>query len=254
MDAEVFYNADPEGFYGYFQGGELIAGGAVISYDGLFGFMGLFIVHPSYRSRGVGRALWQERRDLLLTRLKPGAAIGMDGVVAMQPFYARGGFRMAFRSERHQRTGELFPPNPNIHHIFPNDFDTVLNYDTKCFGFPRSLFLFPWLLLPGGFGFMYKHHGEVMGFASMRKAIHGYKIGPLFAESAIIAEALYRACLSAAPGEDIFIDIPMVNTAAVRMAQNYNTLYVFECGRMYLGNFPVISGDRIFGITTFELG
>ena len=78
--------------YGFHLNDQLVAAGAVVSYQGAFGFMGLFIVHPDFRGQGIGNKLWYLRRDLLLSRLNEGASIGMDGVVAMQPFYQKGGF------------------------------------------------------------------------------------------------------------------------------------------------------------------
>jgi GNAT superfamily N-acetyltransferase len=253
-DAQIFYNTDPGGYFGYFHNDELIAGGAVVSYDGLFGFMGLFIVHPDHRSTGIGKKLWYQRRDMLLSRLKPGASIGMDGVVAMQPFYAKGGFAMQFRSERHRIMGKKYEEHPAVIPIDPSDLAPILHYDETCFGFPRPQFLIPWLQLPGGFSFQYTDHGAVQGFAVMRKVIHGYKIGPLFADTPEIAEALYCACLSAAPGEEVFLDIPVVNTSAMYMAKKFGAGYVFECGRMYYGNPPQLPTHKIFGVTTFELG
>lgn len=253
-DAELFFGTDPQGFYGYFFQGILIAGGAVVSYDGAFGFMGLFIVHPDYRSTGIGKKLWYQRRDMLLSRLEPGASIGMDGVVAMQPFYAKGGFSMQFRSERHRIIGKKYEENHPVIPIDPSDLAQILSYDQACFGFPRPQFLIPWLQLPGGFSFQYTHHGAVQGFASMRKTVHGYKIGPLFADTPEIAEALYQACLSSAPGEEIFLDIPVSNTSAINMAKKYGAEYVFECGRMYYGKPPELPAQKIFGITSFELG
>ncbi len=56
-DADVFHATDPQGFYGYCHKGRLIAGGTLVSYGNLFGFMGLFIVLPEYRSMGMGRQL-----------------------------------------------------------------------------------------------------------------------------------------------------------------------------------------------------
>jgi len=147
-DAEVFYATDPDGFYGYFMDDELIAGGAVVSYGGKFGFMGLFIVKPQYRSLGIGRQLWYQRRDMLLSRLNPDAAIGMDGVVAMQPFYEKGGFKIAFRDIRYMRTGESFDVNRHISNITKNDVPEIIAYDAKYFGVERALFLIPWLQLP----------------------------------------------------------------------------------------------------------
>jgi GNAT superfamily N-acetyltransferase len=253
-DAFAFYDADPEGFFGYSLDGELIGGGAVVSYGGRFGFMGLFIVRPEYRSLGIGKKLWYQRRDLLLSRLQPGAPIGMDGVVAMQPFYAKGGFAMQFRSERHSRTGEKFPLHSAIELYDDDLFDQLLAYDTSCFGFPRPKFLKTWLELPNGWCFVYFEQNKVKGYANMRKVNPGHKIGPLFADTPQIAEALYQACLSAALGEEIFLDIPVVNVEAIAMAAKYQAKYVFECGRMYYGQPPELPLDKIFGITTFELG
>lgn len=108
-DAQIFYACFPEGFYGYFQQGRLIGGGSLISYNGEFGFMGFFLVHPNYRGNGIGHSLWFKRRDTLLSKLNPGASIGMDGVLAMQNFYAKGGFVVSFRDERRVRLGASFP-------------------------------------------------------------------------------------------------------------------------------------------------
>ncbi|WP_211338044.1 GNAT family N-acetyltransferase [Mangrovibacterium diazotrophicum] len=253
-DAEVFYRTDPDGFYGYFHQGELIAGGSVVSYEGEFGFMGFFIVKPEYRGTGIGRQLWFQRRDLLLSRLRPGASIGMEGVVDMQAFYAKGGFRLVFRDERYRRNGESFPPSPGITLLTADDFPAALKYDRQCFGFKRETFLKNWLTMPESFSFKASTNGRLTGMAHMRKATDGYKIGPLFADSPEIAEALYRACLSAAPGDAVFLDIPVINQAACQLVKSYNAEYVFECGRMYYGPEPKLPLPKIFGVTTFELG
>lgn len=253
-DAEVFYQTDSEGFYGYFDQEELIAGGAVVSYAAQFGFMGLFIVKPAYRGRGLGKKLWFERRDLLLSRLQPGAPIGMDGVVAMQDFYARGGFRMAYRGIRYCRKGEALPTAKGVHALNAKLPEEVMAYDTACFGYPRTAFLSAWTRLPGSFTFWVPGRNGTQGVAVMRKTLNGYKIGPLFADSPAIAESLYIQCLSAAPGEDVFLDVPEVNANATAMVQKFAARYVFECARMYLGNPPPHPLDKIYGITSFELG
>lgn len=254
FDALAFFSTDPEGFYGYFFDGTLIAGGAVVSYGREFGFMGLFIVRPEYRSMGIGKKLWFQRRDHLLSRLKPGSAIGMDGVVAMQPFYAQGGFTMQFRSERYHRQGDLFPVSSAVVPYSREMFDDVLTYDTRCFGFSRSDFLRFWLEMPSAHSIVYMVQDKPAGFATLRKVNPGYKIGPLFANTPEIAEALYAMCLTTVPGEPVYLDVPVVNEAAMRMANKFHAEYVFECGRMYYGAPPPLPLEHIFGITTFELG
>lgn len=253
-DAEVFFATDPEGFYGYFDHDEMIAGGSIVSYQKAFGFMGFFIVKPEYRSSGIGHKLWYQRRDTLLSRLNPGAAIGMDGVVAMQPFYKKGGFEIAFRDERHEKTGTAFVIEDHITPITDEDFEAIMVYDLQCFGFERSRFMKSWLKLPESKTFKFIENGRHKGFAVMRKANKGYKICPLFADDAAVATELYKACLNAVPGEPVYLDIPVVNQAAVELTKAFNTTYVFECARMYYGKPPDIPIDKVFGITTFELG
>ncbi len=254
FDADVFFATDPEGFYGYYHDGKLIAGGSVVSYNGRFGFMGLFIVKPEHRSAGIGKQLWHQRRDTLLARLNEGTTIGMDGVVAMQPFYNRGGFEIAFRDERYVRTGAAFEVHKNISPIVEEDLDAILGYDADCFGFPRPQFMQPWLFLPGNKTFKYAEGKMLQGFAVVRKLMSGYKIGPLFADNATIAEELYKACLNAVQGQQVYIDIPVCNAAAVEMVSKYKAEYVFECARMYYGTPPKVDMNKVFGITSFELG
>jgi len=254
QDAAVFWATDPDGYYGYYQEGELIAGGSIVSYDGRFGFMGFFIVAPPYRTLGLGRRLWYQRRNTLIQRLNAGASIGMDGVVAMQPFYAEGGFHLAFRDERYERSGENFTLDPHISSFNIQEINEIYPLDMECFGFPRAVFLQRWLTMPNAKTFQYTDNKGLRGFAVSRQAISGYKIGPLFADNASIAEALYRACLNSAPGESFYLDIPVIHQAAYELVKKYRARYVFECARMYLGSPPALAINKVFGITTFELG
>jgi ribosomal protein S18 acetylase RimI-like enzyme len=253
-DAGLFWVTDPDGFYGYFLDDEMIGGGSIVSYDKNFGFMGFFIMRPDFRSRGLGRQLWYERRDNLLKRLNPGAPIGMDGVVAMQSFYKKGGFEIAFRDERYELAGSDFEIAPQISPVNPDDFDAVLRFDQQCFGFPRPQFMMPWITQPGSLSFKYVQDGDLHGFVIMRKALNGFKICPLFADNEQIATELYKACLNSAGNEKVYLDIPVSNPAAVAMVKRFGASYVFECARMYYGTPPVTDVTRIFGITSFELG
>jgi len=253
-DSEIFFNADPEGFIGCFHQEEMIGGGSIVSYEGHFGFMGLFIMKPSFRSSGIGTRLWLERRNRLINRLLPHAAIGMDGVLAMQPFYQKGGFEIAFRDERHELKGNTYLPHESITTITALDHDSVLNYDTLCFGVPRLSFMIPWLHQKNAFAFKFVDENQLKGFAVIRRCHTGYKIGPLFADNIIVAEALLKACLNTAPEASVFIDIPMCNQNAVSLLQQFESKYVFECARMYKGHAPFQPMEKIFGITSFELG
>lgn len=253
-DADAFWNTDPDGFYGFFHEDALIAGGAIISYNGEFGFMGLFIVHPQLRRQGIGNKLWHLRRDILLGRLKSDAAIGMDGVVAMQPFYEKGGFKKAFRDERYECTGQKMNVSSHITPLRPAEYEKIMDYDSACLGYKRKTFLKYWLLMPQSLAFQYSENNEILGYAVIRKVDHGYKIGPLFADNSQIGEELYRACLNSALNEPVYLDIPVINQNAVNLVNKYGASYVFECARMYHGQPPKMNISKVYGITSFELG
>ena len=62
-DAALFWATDPDAFVAAERDGIVIGGGAVTSYNGAFGFMGLFIVRPEFRRRGLGHAGRQDRHE-----------------------------------------------------------------------------------------------------------------------------------------------------------------------------------------------
>jgi hypothetical protein len=253
-DAELFWQTDPDGFYGCFIEKKLIGGGSIVSYSGNFGFMGFFIVLDEYRNAGIGKQLWHKRKNTLLSRLKPGAAIGMDGVVSMQPFYAKGGFAISYKDIRYEKLGCPYPVIDEVSALQLEDIDQLLVMDKACFGFDRSNFTQNWIRAKHAKTFKYKDSDGFKGFAVLRKCVHGYKIGPLFAENQTIASALYEKCLNEAIGELVYLDIPTSNESAVNMIEKYEAKYVFECARMYLGEAPNIELSKVFGVTTFELG
>lgn len=253
-DASLFWNADNEGFYGLFLDNEIVGAGALVSFEGKFGSMGLFIIKPSFRGHGLGKNLWYKRRDTLLSRLSQGATIGMDGVLSMQPFYIRGGFEIAFRDMRFVCKGQQYVTDEFIRDATSSDDLQILEYDNACMGFKRERFILSWIHQDHGKTFVYQSSDKLEGFVVIRQAINGMKIGPLFASHQAAAEALYRACLNHAAGQSVFIDIPLNNDKAVAMVNKYQAEGVFECARMYYGTPPNLDLSKLYGITTLELG
>lgn len=258
-DAELFWATDPKAFIAAELEGKLIGGGAITSYNGgEFGFMGLFIVHPDYRSRGFGNTLWHMRRQRLLDRLRPGASIGMDGVFDMQPYYAKGGFVFSHRNLRFQteiiEPPALLPDEANVVPLAAVSFDEVLAYDSTCFPAERPQFLKGWTAQADALAVGYLHEGRLAGYGVVRRCQTGCKIGPLFANNQSIADALYAPLARFAIGGPLFLDAPENNPAAMAFVAERNMTEVFGCARMYLGPFPDVAHERIFGVTTFELG
>jgi GNAT superfamily N-acetyltransferase len=254
-DAETFWQTDPHGYVGAEHEGELVACGSTVAYDREFGFMGFFIVKPGLRHQGLGRRLWLWRRDTLVRRLAPGAAIGMDGVFTMQPFYTRGGFVFTHRNLRMAGFGAHdASPDPNVVPLERVPFEQVQELDQECFGFARQVFLRSWIRPAAGLASGYVKDGRLQGFAVARACRKGFKIGPLFARTEEAAEALFRSMSSFAADQPLFLDTPENNPAALTLAARHGMAEVFGCARMYHGTPPALPWRSIFGVTTFELG
>ena len=52
----------------------------------------------------------------------------------------------------------------------------------------------------------------------------------------------------------MFLDVPEPNFAGVALARKAGLEPVFETARMYCGGDPGLPLERVFGITSFELG
>jgi hypothetical protein len=62
------------------------------------------------------------------------------------------------------------------------------------------------------------------------------------------------ALVGAANCDEVFLDVPSVNKAAIDLAEGLSLAPVFETARMYTGAMAQLRLNRVFGVTTFELG
>ena len=253
-DTQLFWEADPDAFMAADQDGQMVGGGSIASYDGEFGFMGFFIVRPEYRGHGLGAALWQARKQDLTRRLRVGATISMDGVAAMQQWYAKGGFAFSHRDVRYQGVGAASSPAAGVVPAGDVPCDALMAYDTRCFAAPRARFLKAWLSQPAGRAYASMRGGTLAGYGVIRRCHEGAKIGPLFADDAAVAAELFDALADLAIDEPVFLDVPETNPAAIAFAEQRHMQEVFACARMYAGPRPALAEERIFGVTSFEFG
>lgn len=262
-DEEIFWQTDPEAFIAIEDGGRMVGGGAIVSYAGSYGFMGLFIVDPARRGAGLGRALWVERRDRLRARLHVGAPIEMDGVFAMQHFYAAGGFVLQHRDLRFEGIAQGYAggrardprcEGVRVGPLAEVPFASVASFDSRCFPAAREDFLRRWIAQPGATALAACRGDELLGFAVRRPCVRGHKVGPLFAAHDGVAAELLDRLAGEVAGQVLQLDAPERNAAATGLALSRGMVEVFGCARMTLGWPPSVDWDRVFGVTTFELG
>ena len=250
-DADCFYPVDRAGFLVGLIDNEPVASISVPAYDERFAFLGFYIVKTDFRGQGHGWRIWQEGMSRVGER-----AVGLDGVLDQQENYRKSGFELAHRNLRYGGRPEVERPDADsgVRSLAGVATDDVLLYDAPLFPAPRGGFLRCWLNLLRRRIRVLERDGELAGYGVMRKCRHGFKIGPLFANSESGADLIFRALVAEAGGEEVFIDPPEPNKAAIALAERYGMKPVFETARMYRGKAPELPLERIFGITTFELG
>jgi hypothetical protein len=197
--------------------------------------------------------LWHYRLNRLRERLLPEAPIGMDGVLAMRPFYERGGFVFAHDDVRFQgiASGAM---DPAARRINSAAFATVEQFDRMHVAAPRATFLRRWTFQPGSHAIALHEHDAMAGYGVARPAQTGYKLGPIFAKRPDIAERLILSLMACIPGEQVQLDVPTPNPAATRLAEKFDLKPVFTCARLYHGRTPDLPIGHIFGVTSFEFG
>ena len=249
-DAECFYQADPEGFYAAKIAGEVVGTVSIVKYSKTFAFGGLYIVKPEFRGKGIGLSLLKFVEEKCL-----GVNLGIDGVEYMQKKYEQDGFKFAYGNVRYEGIANGKWSEICLQ-IRKKDFQEITAFDKQFFPANRSRFLKCWLYQKDAAAVMVKEKetAKVLGYGVIRKCFAGHKIGPLIAEDKNTATLLFDSLTSTVHGEEIFLDIPQPNKAAIELSEQNNMQPVFRTARMYTKAAPALPLDKIFGITTFELG
>jgi hypothetical protein len=249
-DAACFATVDPLGFFIGEVEGVPVASVSCVNYSENFAFLGFYIVRADLRGRGHGLRIWNAAMAHAGARV-----IGLDGVVAQQQNYKRSGFELAYANIRYGGTiaAPAVPP-AGVVALSEVPLAAVEASDSTVFPAPRRAFLRAWINAPGHHGRVLMRDGKVAGWGVIRPCRTGHKIGPLVADDRTTAEAVLTALLASVGGGEVFLDVPGINRDAVALAQGLGLAPAFETARMYSGAIPKLRLDRVFGVTTFELG
>lgn len=213
-------------------------------------FLGFYLVTPEFRGEGFGKRLWDE----VLGRVSNSTLTG-DAVPEQLANYEGDGFEVAYRNARFTldvakptETGKGLTPAGEV------DFDQLVAFDAAhCFG-PRPRFLREWITGTGRESLVAMGgDGKIRGFAASRKTSRGHRIGPVFCDGRECAEDLILT-LAGMAGGDISVDIPLPNGDAESMCLDLGMERSFETARIRRGDLPELPLNRIWGVTSLELG
>jgi GNAT superfamily N-acetyltransferase len=249
-DEACFAAVDPEGFLIGELDGAPAATVSCVNYSASFVFLGFYIVREDLRGRGYGRRIW----DAAIAHAGP-RVIGLDGVVAQQQNYKKSGFELAYANVRYGGiVAASDAPRASVVALADVALTAVEAYDATVFPAPRPAFLRAWIGAPGHVGCALVRDGGLAGWGVIRPCRKGCKVGPLVADDRATAEVVLSALLASVGSGEIFLDVPSINRDAVALAQGRGLVPVFETARMHTGAIPPLRLERVFGVTTFELG
>ncbi|MGA4957507.1 GNAT family N-acetyltransferase [Streptomyces lavendulocolor] len=255
-DTASFFAQDPDGFFlGRLDGErEPVSAISVVNYDDAYAFLGFYLVRPDRRGLGYGLATWKAA-----LAHAGGRTVGLDGVPAQQDNYRRSGFVLAHRSARYAGpvTAGSAAAGTRAAGVVPATgagLSAIAAYDAACHPAERPRFLERWLRAPGHVTLARVLDGRVTGYGVIRPAQDEPRVGPLFADSPGDAEVLLDALVAGFGADRIAMDVPESNAAAVRLAESRGLVPTFATARMYTGPVRPFARDRVFGITTLELG
>ncbi|MBX3607345.1 MAG: GNAT family N-acetyltransferase [Piscinibacter sp.] len=251
-DADTFHATDPAGFLLGTLDGEPVGMVSAVHYGAGFGFLGFYIVRPAFRGRGHGLALWRAAMQRFAGRV-----VGLDGVVAQQDNYRRSGFAFAWNNVRYEgrHDGHVAAPAGTVLPLAAWPLPALLDYDAAFFPDDRRRFTQHWIAQRGSMALAAVRDGALAGYGVIRPCRAGCKIGPLFADDARAAADLLHALVAPLPpGTPVQLDVPAPNAEAVALARELGFAPVFETARMFTGAVPALPLDRLFGVTSFELG
>jgi GNAT superfamily N-acetyltransferase len=249
-DAEVFYKSDPNGFFAAKHLGEMVGSISVVTYPSGFNFVGLLIVLPDHRNKGVGKRLLDH-----MIMVSKDSNTALDAVLQMANKYEPYGFVPAYQNARYMGICVPHQVEPtNLVPISSVSLHDLAEYDSHMFPSERKKFLDLWFGQPDSFGLVSMVDDQINGYGVIRRCYSGLKVGPLFADDEMIASDILSALTSKFPGEEFYLDVPTPNRKAVDLAERFVMKEVFSTVRMYTQEAPGIEMDKVFGITTFELG
>lgn len=198
-------------------------------------WIGMVLVHPEYRRRGVGRALLTHCLEFL--RARGVRCIKLDATPAGQPVYEGLGFRPEWTLTRweHEAAPNGRDPSAPLRAWRPEDLAALAELDARAFGVPRTRLWEALVPRSQRLRVIERPAGEVAGCGLLRKGARASYLGPVIAAGPADGLALIDALLRGHSGGAVYWDIPDGNRPAKDLARDLGFAAQRSLTRMFLG-------------------
>ena len=201
-DWRCFLEGSPSGCFAAEVEGRVVGTAATIVYEQRFAWIGMVLVDPEFRGRGIGTRLLQETIEHL-------DAIGirtmkLDATPAGRPIYEKLGFNDEYEIERWLLKRPL--PQAASAPVLNAFSDAVLQLDREIFGADRGGLLRSLASENPDFSMIAEHDGEVAGYTFGRRGTLADHLGPWMARDEETAAELLEKFLGRSSRETVFVD------------------------------------------------
>ncbi len=206
-DWERFLSAIPVGcFVAEFEG--LVVGTVTtISYEGRFAWIGMVLVDPEFRGRGIGTRLLKTAIICLDACGIP--TLKLDATPQGKPIYEKLGFVTEYEIERWAlRRPAGSGPGPETK---PEDLTAVLTLDREVFGASREPLLRSLATHAPQFVNVVRDGSNISGYAFGRCGSRADHLGPWIARDESAARQLLDAFLRRSTRDTVFVDCLVAN-------------------------------------------
>ena len=133
--------------------------------------------------------------------------------------YRQAGFTEAYRSRHYAgQVAQVSLPGGVLPAVGWDPVEIGL-YDAQAFPADRSGFVVPWLTAAGHRSFVRVVDGRLRGYGVVREAPSGLRVGPLVADSANDASALFDALTADVGNAEVSLKAPLVGGHAAALAR-----------------------------------
>jgi GNAT superfamily N-acetyltransferase len=228
--------------------GRLVATATIIAYGHDLGWIGMMLVHPDFRRRGIARVLMQHSIEILQSaRVK---SIKLDATPAGREVYLHMGFKDEYTITRYQNDAASTQKVDTIRAATKHDLRRIIELDQAASGVVRENVLTR-LFVDCAQTVVCEANGQVTGFGMLRPGSLASYLGPIVTTNPTVGQQIASALASG----KILCDLPDQNSSATAWAKSQNLTPQRTLTRMHLGeNITPAAPQSYFAIAAPDLG
>ncbi|WP_435156399.1 GNAT family N-acetyltransferase [Haladaptatus sp. DFWS20] len=250
-DWERLLALNPEGCFGGYIDGELIATSCVVTYEDGSNWIGMVLVDENHRGQGYGTALFERALDYTDGI---GGPVGLDATEYGAPLYRKHGFHNTMAVERWSGTLEPVQTEYETVVLQPSQIETLPSLDIETIGIDRSNFLDRLLSEIGVIALGICDGDEVIAYAIVRPGRNHPQFGPAVAPDISHFAALLEETRSLLSDPTIILDV-LPDNETIEVLRRHGLTRQRELTRMVRGpRTDLLADDGARAIAGFAWG